>query len=190
MPAAGVYYAIFSDPYEGKALPEQRWSRVSVAAILLAGMTGPGHAQQEMNGGGDQRTRIEDHVESTYTVRLEAPQQKQYCQANAAIEYLQHDTIASVSGTISNNDCAASSGTYTVTARIRGANGEIRDLEFEGEWARDDDRPVRFAAEYPIGANVDLLRVRPSGLRCICTEEPAVPDGDPAGAAADGKPPE
>ena len=92
------------------------------------------------------------------------------CQATVRIEYLQFDTIAKVAGVIENEDCAASSGEYTIQARIRDKSGETKTLEFPESWQRDDDQPVKFSAEYPIGENVELLRVRSSGLRCECAE--------------------
>jgi hypothetical protein len=45
-------------------------------------------------------------------------------------------------------------------------------LEFFESWQRQDDQPVKFSATYPIGENVDLLRVRPTQSRCTCADAP------------------
>lgn len=92
------------------------------------------------------------------------------CQATLDIEYVQIDTIAKITGVLHTNDCAASSGEYTIQARIRDQSGEMKALDFSESWQRDDDQPVNLSAEYPIGENVELLRVRSSGLRCQCAE--------------------
>ena len=38
--------------------------------------------------------------------------------------------------------------------------------------AAQDDQTVKFAGTYPLGDNVELLRVRPLQLRCTCAGEP------------------
>lgn len=124
----------------------------------------------------EERMRVEGHVQKKYIVKLEAPQQKQYCQASSLIEYVQNNDVATVSGEIQNEDCAASSGTYTMNVRIRDENGELSDLDFEESWQREDDQPIKFEREYAIGNNVDLIRVRTRRMRCVCTEVQA--EGD------------
>ena len=106
-------------------------------------------------------------VEKELTLTFDRPVlESAQCKATMNIEYLQIDTIARVTGVIGNEDCAASSGEYTIQARIRNESGETRKLDFTETWQRDDDQPVKVSAEYPIGENVELLRLRSSGLRC------------------------
>jgi hypothetical protein len=110
-------------------------------------------------------------TEREFRLTLERPAiELAQCQANIAIDYVQINSVASVSGVIENEDCAASGGEYTIQARIRDDNGESTTLDFPETWQRDDDQPVEFSAEYPIGNNVQLVRVRSRGLSCTCAE--------------------
>lgn len=130
---------------------------------------------------GDEETTAEPvEEERTLTLTFDRPVlETAQCKATMNIEYLQIDTIARVTGVIGNEDCAASSGEYTIQARIRNESGETRTLDFTETWQRDDDQPVKVSAEYPIGQNVELLRLRSSGLRCECAEPPDEPEPAP-----------
>lgn len=123
----------------------------------------PVHAQEE-------QTHDESGVTKKYIVRLETTQHKQYCQASASIEYAQNDDVASVTGEIRNEDCAASSGEFTINVRFKDTDGELVDLNFEETWQREDDQSIAFKREYTIGQNVDLMRVRTRKLKCVCAE--------------------
>ena len=68
--------------------------------------------------------------------------------------------------------CAASSGEYKLVVSVRGNHG-LQTLEFVESWQRQDDQPVKFSAAYPIGADVDLVRVRAVQRKCTCADEPA-----------------
>jgi hypothetical protein len=122
--------------------------------------------------GDDDDTSVQSaEKELTLRISLDRPTiDLAQCQANLALDYVQIDSLASVSGVIENEDCAASGGEYTIQARIRDENGETSTLDFPESWQRDDDQPVKFSAEYPIGANVELVRVRSRGLSCECAE--------------------
>lgn len=120
--------------------------------------------------------RIEGEVRKPYTVRLETTQHKQYCQATTSIEYIQNNAVASVSGKIENEDCPASSGSYTISIRFRDGDGVVHDLDVEETWQRDDDQPVEFAREYEIGRNADLVRVRVRRMKCLCADIQATND--------------
>ena len=113
------------------------------------------------------------HTEKEVTFSLEIPSPKTvHCAAITEIEYTQRDTIVSVEGRIVNTDCAASKGEYRLTVRIRDENRELKTLEFLESWQRQDDQPVQFKGDYPIGENADVVSVRPSQLACACTETP------------------
>lgn len=102
------------------------------------------------------------------------------CESTAVLEYYQRGTEAAVETTIENPDCAASSGEFTIEATIR-ADGQMDSvkLSFPETWSRDTDEPVALAKRYPIGDDVDLLRVKIRKLRCECSEEAAEPDVEP-----------
>lgn len=95
------------------------------------------------------------------------------CETKIDLEYLQRDTIARVNGVISNETCAASGGTYEIAALVKDENGETETLVFSESWRRDDDQPVEFTADYPIGENVELIRLSTRRLRCTCESESA-----------------
>jgi len=119
-----------------------------------------------------ERTQFEAHSEKTFTVTLEAKPHTLYCKATTSIEYYQSDDVAKVSGEIANEDCAASSGEYTISIRIQNEEGERADFDFEETWQREDNQTISFKREYPIGKNVDLKRVRARKTRCVCAEIP------------------
>ena len=110
-------------------------------------------------------------AEKTFTVKLKPPKKKQYCKANTAIEYYQSDDVAEVNFEIKNEDCVASSGSFTMRVRYRTEEDEVVDLEFDETWQREDDQNILFGRQYPIGKNVDLVRVRASKMRCVCAED-------------------
>lgn len=107
----------------------------------------------------------------TVTSTLEVPQSA-YCAATYAVEYIQKDTNVGVAGVIENKDCAASSGEYKLLVRVRDETGEAKTLDFLGSWQRDDEGPVKFGRDYPIGNNVDLVNVRVVQVRCTCADAP------------------
>jgi len=102
------------------------------------------------------------------------------CEARMVLDYVQVGAFASVEGVIKNTDCGASGGEYTIQARIRDDSGETKTLDFPELWERDDDQPVVFSAKYPIGENVELVRIRSHGLRCECAEPPEELEAAPA----------
>jgi len=111
--------------------------------------------------------RVETPINVTTT--LKAPKNA-YCAANYAVDYTQKDTKVGVAGVIENKDCAASSGEYKLLVRVRDETGEVKTLDFLGSWQRDDDQPVKFGGDYPIGNNVDLVNVRVTQVRCTCAD--------------------
>ena len=105
------------------------------------------------------------------TVPLDLPPAKLVqCTPAVEIAYTQRDTVVSVEGTVQNKDCGASRGDYTLAVSIRNEKNELTTVEFLEPWERQDDQPVRFSGTYPIGANVDLVRVQPVHLRCTCAD--------------------
>ena len=101
-----------------------------------------------------------------------APLKGVQCAATIEVAYTQRDSTVGVEGTIAHNTCAASSGDYKVVVSVRGENRELQTLEFFESWQRQDEQPVKFSATYPIGENVDVVRVRTVQLRCTCADAP------------------
>jgi hypothetical protein len=108
-------------------------------------------------------------------IEIEVNVNRQSCDPTMAIQYEQRNTVARVEGTIENPSCAACAGEYTIAVRVRDESGESKTLEFPGKWQRADDEAVTFTADYPVGANVDVVNVRAKALHCVCsaTEPPA-----------------
>jgi hypothetical protein len=115
---------------------------------------------------------VEIEKEATVTVKL-PPIETVHCDATFAIDYTQRDSMVSVDGTIENKACAASRGEYKLAVSTRDEHGELQTSDFLESWQREDDQPVRFKRDYPIGKNVDIVRVRPVPLACSCTDKSA-----------------
>jgi hypothetical protein len=109
------------------------------------------------------------HHEIRYKMTISTtPATEQKCEASMFFEYFQKNTVAVVNSTLSNPDCGASSGEYTLLVRFRDANNEAQSLEYAESWQRVDDPDIESRKEYFIGDNVDLVTVRSRKLRCIC----------------------
>lgn len=130
-------------------------------ALVIASM--PLHAAS-------QETVEAMEAEKKFTIKFEPTQHKQYCKAQMWVEYTQRNTEADYNGEIKNEDCGASSGSYTISVRYRDEAGEVHTEETEHMWARDDDQTVIFAGRHLIGDNVDLIRVRARKIQCVCAD--------------------
>ena len=106
----------------------------------------------------------------TYEMRFETTEHKRYCKASVWVEYSQYDTEARYNGEITNEDCAASGGTYVISVRYRDESGEVHSVESEHTWRREDDQKIIFHGAQSIGENVDLIRVRARKIQCVCDE--------------------
>jgi hypothetical protein len=115
---------------------------------------------------------VEFEKETTVTVKL-PPTETVHCEATLAIDYTQRDSMVSIDSTIENKACAASRGEYKLAVTIRDEHGESHILDFMESWQRENDQPVRLKRDYPIGKNVDVVRVRPMQLTCSCTDKSA-----------------
>ena len=144
---------------------------LGLAALVLSD---PAYAQETTSehSGTDESTKIEGHAEEKYTLKITMnPPESHRCQAQLQISYLQQNNVASVESTLNNEDCGASSGSYTVSVRIRDENDELDNIEYEETWQRDDNQPILMKKEYFAGENVDIVRVNTKRLRCTCTDE-------------------
>jgi len=110
-----------------------------------------------------------------YKIKMEpkTPDRKS-CRVHVSLAYLQYNDQAQVDATIENEDCAASSGEYTVRLKIRNQDSDIQLIENVESWARNDDKPIETQTVYDIGHDVDLIRVSTAKLTCTCSK----PDED------------
>ncbi len=93
------------------------------------------------------------------------------CEASVLTEYQQRASVARVSATISLANCpVATTGSFTVVARVKNDAGETTPLEFNETWERADAEDHKFNKDYPIGDNVELSSVRVRSLRCSCVD--------------------
>lgn len=152
-------------------------SRLAPALLLGFAINAPAGQDAAGSSQQPQRMRIDNRIETEYTVILEAESPRDYCHAKAEFEWWQDNTAAHIEGSITNPDCGASGGTYTVSVRHKDALGEVRRNDYVESWSRDDDQPFRFVHDYEIGDNVDLIRVSARKVVCICAGQPA--EGEP-----------
>ena len=118
--------------------------------------------------GAPQVKRTERELSLSFEVA--APDLRQ-CEIAIDNEYYQRDTIVRVNSMIKNSDCAASSGAFDIELQVRNMDGGTERLVFHELWQRDDDQPVKFTADYPIGENLELVRLRSRGPSCTCNDE-------------------
>jgi hypothetical protein len=162
-------------------------SLASIAAAQEGGLSGQGRVREKMDvqtcgaSGGGSRTKancevgsttVQAEKEVTFTLEL-PPQPSAQCEAISSTDYQQRGTVARVQSKIETETCAAASGEFTITLRVRDETGALQSLEFNETWTRDDHQDVSLSADYPIGENVDLVSARVRGLRCTCADPPA-----------------
>ncbi len=122
---------------------------------------------QAFSGQEQQESKKSHEIRYTMTLSTTPPAQ-QKCAAQLLLTFIQKNTVAAVESTLSNPDCGASSGDYTMLVRYRDENNEMQSLEYPETWRRDDDQDIESRKEYFIGDDVDLVTVRSRKLRCIC----------------------
>jgi len=113
--------------------------------------------------------------DSDKPIQMKMEYQPNACKAQLAVEYFQRGDKAHVKTELTNEDCAASAGSYTIRVRIRGADGEIKSTDHPETWKRSDESSVATEKDYFIGDDVDLINVRSRNLKCECAIESAEP---------------
>ena len=116
---------------------------------------------------------VGNEVELKHEIELKHTETVHACEARLELEYYQKGTEVHVESTLTNEICAASSGSYVIQVRYRDENGNDLSKEFDENWQRDDDQPIVVAKDYFVADNVDVLRVRSRKLRCKCAAQPA-----------------
>ncbi|HUO67303.1 MAG TPA: hypothetical protein VMV37_07195 [Gammaproteobacteria bacterium] len=162
----------------GPAIGQQESPKTSASTVSSSGICIPTGRVKQAACEQPKTTTVE--LKDEHPVSVTLPRLKSAaCNATVEIDYTQSNTTAKVDGTIANEDCAACSGDYTIAVRVRNENGEVQTLDFHETWARSDEKPLRFTAQYPIGENVDLLGVRPVRVTCTCADtQPKPATGD------------
>ena len=127
------------------------------------------HTDDRVIDGQAAEIRIQIEAEHEYSTNA--------CEARLDVEYYQKGDSVHVDTVLDNDQCAASSGSYTLQVRYRGDDGEVQTTEFEELWERGDAEPIALSKDYYVAENIDVTRVRSRRLRCECASAP-----DDAGA--------
>ena len=141
-------------------------TRLLTLAMFCVLLHDAGLAQDADDGGNDKSDPDTLTIEFSKTMKME--KRLGGCKANLQLEYWQKGDAAEVTSTLLNPECGASSGVYTVQIRYRRDDGETLTDDYRETWSREDSEPIVTTRLYPIGDNVDLIRVRSRGLSCSC----------------------
>lgn len=137
---------------------------VLLLATLMSGLA----IAQESSGKKEKKGTDSLDIEFSKTITMEM--RLGGCEAKLQMEYWQKGDVAEVKSTLDNPECGASSGDYQMRVRYRGADGKLQTDEYDETWERDDAQPIVTTKRYPIGDDVDLVRVTSRGLSCTCKE--------------------
>jgi len=125
----------------------------------------------------EDESNINNEATIRTTIAVEQTFATNACKAELEIEYYQKGSSAHVESTLTNDDCGASSGSYVIQVRYRGADRQTRSKDFAESWERTDTAPVFVEKDYYIADDIDIVRVRSRQLKCTCaTEESADSD--------------
>ena len=132
--------------------------------ILLFGTTSFAVADED-------ESNINNEAKIRTTIVVEQSFATNACKAELEIEYYQKGSSVHVESTLTNADCGASSGSYVIQVRYRGADRQTRSKVFAELWERTDITPVLDVKDYYIADDVDIIRVRSRKLDCSCAPE-------------------
>ncbi len=122
----------------------------------------------------DAERQINNEAEISTTIEAEYAFATGACKAAIEIEYYQKGSSAHVESTLTNDDCGASSGTYVIQVRYRGADRQTQSKDFPETWERLDSSPVVVEKDYFVADDIDILRVRSRKLNCTCVPDEQV----------------
>lgn len=122
----------------------------------------------------DADRRISNEAEIRTTIEAEYAFATNACKAAIEIEYYQKGSSAHVESSLTNDDCDASSGTYVIQIRYRGADRQTQSKDFPETWERLDSNPVVVEKDYFVADDIDILRVRSRKLNCTCVPDEQV----------------
>ena len=119
----------------------------------------------------DADERINNEAEIRLIIKAEYEYATDACGAVIEIKYYQKGSSAHVASTLTNDDCGASSGTYVIQIRYRGADRQTQSKDFPETWERLDSNPVVVEKDYFVADDIDILRVRTRKLNCTCVPD-------------------
>lgn len=156
-----------------------RWLLSAACAVLWAtpGATSPasGEASRELGP----LVRPGKVVHRQFKIRLPAQEYGNSCRARVELRYAQSHEQVDVHAQISNEGCAASTGSYELRLRITDASGERHTLNFSEDWSRDDALLIETDRSYDIGEDVQLVSARLKAASCQCVNESTVQEQPP-----------
>ncbi len=119
----------------------------------------------------EEEERIINESEFSVTIEAKTEYASNACMANLEIEYYQKGSSAHVETLLTNDHCAASSGSFVIQVRYRDADGKNQSKNFPETWARSDSKPVVIERDYFVADNIDVTRVRSRDLNCECAPD-------------------
>ena len=119
----------------------------------------------------EDESNINNEAKIRTTIAIEQIPATIVCKAQLEIEYYQKGSSAHVESTLTNEECGASSGSYVIQVRYRGADRQTQSKEFSELWERSDTAPVLAEKDYFIADDIDIVRVRSRKLNCTCAPE-------------------
>ncbi len=119
----------------------------------------------------EDESNINNEAQIRTTIVVEQTIATNACKAELEIEYYQKGSSVHVESTLTNADCGASSGSYVIQVRYRGADRQTRSKDFAESWTRTDTVPVQVEKDYFIADDIDIIRVRSRKLNCTCAPE-------------------
>ena len=120
-------------------------------------------------------------IKRTLTLPPQSIEQPNSCDADLTISSTQMNDRIRIRAKIVNEDCAASSGDYTLRILTMNEEGETHLREFSESWSRQNDAPIELTQYIGMESDVDLLwvRVRTSpNTACTCNDESAAGSED------------
>ena len=119
----------------------------------------------------EDESNINNEAQIRTTIVVEQTIATNACKAELEIEYYQKGSSAHVESTLTNADCGASSGSYVIQVRYRGADRQTQTKDFAESWARTDTTPIQVEKDYYVADDIDIIRVRSRKLNCTCAPE-------------------
>jgi hypothetical protein len=121
----------------------------------------------------EEEERIINSSEFSVTIEAKTEYATNACMANLEIEYYQKGSSAHVEALLTNDHCAASSGSFVIQIRYSDAEGKYQSKDFPETWARSDSESVVIEKDYFVADDIDVTRVRSRGLYCECVPDEA-----------------
>lgn len=164
-----------------------RWktrNSVVVNSPYGSGLTGTSPIANEQESGARftmRRQGVKGTTKVLATLTLKPTLPEPDCRAELSISYAQMHERIGVDLTVANDDCAASTGDYTLKVRTSNADGEYRTRTFSERWLRHDAEPVDERRYYSMDGDTTLRWVRVNSSRknnCRCLTDAPAPEAE------------